>query len=107
MTFGSQDSRPKVEDNVKNEIPAKIYVSALHNILRAMKGLRLFERFGFNLPKGQKDNITKHLSEYDTLKYDNQTFDWIDTESELRLSSYVLPPELRTLLDCNIDNHIE
>ncbi len=27
-----------------------IYAAALDNIFKAMKGLRIFERFGFNLP---------------------------------------------------------
>lgn len=28
----------------------KVYIAALHNIFLAMNGLRIFERFGFNLP---------------------------------------------------------
>jgi hypothetical protein len=33
---------------------AKIYIRALDNINAAMKGCRLVDRFGFNLPKGSK-----------------------------------------------------
>jgi len=41
-----------------NEKPAtgdaKIYAAGLYNIFDAMKGLRIFERFCFNLPPGSK-----------------------------------------------------
>ena len=108
IKYGSKIiTRSKINGVEQYDLPAKIYVSALHNILRAMKGLRLFERFGFNLPKRKKDIIIKELSEYDILSYDSKKGDWIDSESELRLSEYILPPELRKLLDCNIDSCLE
>jgi hypothetical protein len=99
-------TRPKKDGVVMYDLPAKIYISALHNILRAMKGLRLFERFGFNLPKTQKETTIKELYEYDILVYDSKIGDWIDTESELRLSDYILPPELKEILD-NADMILE
>ena len=93
--------------DAKIEIPPKIYVKALHNILKAMNGLRLFDRFGFNLPKQQKTSTTKILSDYDTLNYDVKNMDWIDTESELKLSNYNLPAELQNILNKNLDTVLE
>jgi plasmid rolling circle replication initiator protein Rep len=101
IKYGSKIFTEKKGDD-KIKIPAKIYVSALHNILTAMKGIRLFDRFGFNTPKKEKTTTTKILTDFDTLVYDSKVMDWIDIESELRLSDYALPTELQQLLN-NID----
>jgi len=95
-------TRPKKDGKVILEIPPKIYARALHNILNAMKGIRLFDRFGFNLQKQEKTTSTKILSDYDTFECDAKFMDWIDTESELRLSDSILPTELQEILN-NLD----
>lgn len=105
IKYGSKIfTETKGDDKIK--IPPKIYVSALHNILSAMKGIRLFDRFGFNAPKKEKTTTTKILTDFDTLVYDSKVMDWIDTESELRLSDYILPTELQQILN-NIDTTYE
>lgn len=106
IKYGSKIFTEKKGDD-KIKIPAKIYVSALHNILRAMKGIRLFDRFGFNAPKKEKTTTTKILTDFDTLVYDSKVMDWIDTESELRLSDYVLPIELKRILENHLDITLE
>src|SRR5690606_16667125 len=37
---------------------AQVYVKALNNILLAMKGKRIFDRFGFDLPKEDENHYT-------------------------------------------------
>ena len=39
--------------------------------------------------------------------YDSKVMDWIDTESELRLSDYVLPIELKRILENHLDITLE
>ncbi|MCB9033223.1 MAG: protein rep [Chitinophagales bacterium] len=89
------------------EIPAKIYVNALHNILRAMKGLRIFERFGFNLPKQHNEENMQCIKDYDILRYNADCNDWIDIHDGIILSNYSLPNELKQLLNNNIDLVLE
>lgn len=108
IKYGSKIiTRPKEQDNHIDETPAIIYVAALHNILRAMKGLRLFERFGFNLPKTNRPKHEKLLHEYTQLKYDAGICDWIDAETEQKISNYTLPPELKKLLENNMNTVLE
>jgi hypothetical protein len=103
IKYGSKIITPfKKNGTVILEIPPKIYARALHNILTAMKGIRLFDRFGFNLPKRENITSNKILTDYDTFEYDIKVMDWIDTESELRLSDSILPLELQEILN-NID----
>jgi len=45
----------------------RIYVSALYNFISSMKGLRLFERFGFDLPanKTRERKTTIQITDYE------------------------------------------
>lgn len=107
IKYGSKIiTRPKEPDEHLNPIPAVIYVRALHNILRAMKNIRLFERFGFNLPKITKTTLTKELEKYYKLKYDTEIGDWLD-ENDIKVSNYILPLELKRLLEYNMDIVLE
>lgn len=96
-------TKPKTEVDAKIKLKPTIYVKAIHNILTAMKGVRLFDRFGFNLPKVDKEQKTNVLFEYDTMKYNNQIFDWIDTDTNLTLTNHNLPLELLEFLNNSFD----
>jgi len=53
--YGSKIFTEQDLDKKSNgKIPRKIYVRALDNILSAMEGIRIFERFGFNLPRKEE-----------------------------------------------------
>lgn len=55
IKYGSKIfTEPALNNKMKGRGNAKIYVSALDNIFKAMRGLRIFERFGFNLPRTTK-----------------------------------------------------
>lgn len=82
---------------------AKIYAAALDNIFRAMKGMRIFERFGFNLPKTQtgfsNTTLVKGCKEW---RFDIAQYDWID-QTGAKLSDYRPEVLLLHLLTNSID----
>lgn len=84
---------------------ASIYVSALDNIIAAMQGHRIFDRFGFDLPKS--DNFRKAkfstLNEYEEWFFDLRQSDWINSETEEVLAGYELPEELKEILSNRLD----
>lgn len=97
-----------VEDTkAKNRkgLPHHLYVAALYNIFVAMKGRRLFERFGFNLPRqtANKQRIKKQVDNYTEYRFNPKLNDWTNVETSQQLSNYVLPPELNDLLENRID----
>ena len=87
--------------NTKNASQQDIYVKAYGNILKAMQGLRIFDRFGFNLPKESsvpKVN-SKVVKNYDEWKFDPKQSDWINTESYETLTKYIPTAQLLEILN--------
>lgn len=76
----------------------------LDNIFKAMRGLRIFERFGFNLPQASKTKRenSKVVQEYDEWVFKATHFDWVNTENDGCLSDYKPISELIYLLTNNI-----
>jgi hypothetical protein len=59
----------------KNTKPM-IYAYALDNILCAMKGKRIFDRFGFNLTKTNKKHVQQKLIiNFDEFKFSSNSAD--------------------------------
>ena len=87
----------------------KVYAAALYNILTAMDGHRLYERFGFNLPKQNKKTKSKLVISSDTEKwyFDPKSFDWVNSKTAEVLTDYNLPNELSFILENNIDLKLE
>ncbi len=80
-------------------------MKALDTILSAMKGKRIFDRFGFDLPqqnnyKSPKPQIVKNYDEWD---YNPEISDWQNVMTQERLSGYELPPSLQAILENNIN----
>lgn len=76
-----------------------IYIAALDNIFQGMNGLRVFERFGFNLPaKPKKENKTRVISDFKEWEFAPEVYDWINVENGKRLSGYILNADLEFLL---------
>lgn len=110
IKYGSKIfTEPDVNNKMKGRGNPKIYVSALDNIFKSMRGLRIFERFGFNLPKASKPSIenSKVVQEYDEWIFRATHFDWVNTENEKCLSDYKPVSELIHLLNNNIDSLLE
>jgi plasmid rolling circle replication initiator protein Rep len=108
IKYGSKIfTEPDVKRKGDKSIPRTLYASALDNILAAMKGKRIFERFGFNLPKLQKPesrlNLLTHYSRWSFLASQS---DWVNLETGECLANYQMPNKLRFLLDNCIDNDL-
>lgn len=101
--FTEADLRNKV--NLKGS--PRIYAAALSNIFDSMRGLRIFERFGFNLPNQPANQPTLHVAkEFDQWQYDSIQFDWLNAGGK-KLSDYTPLHALMELLDHAIDHQSE
>lgn len=83
----------------------KIYAKALHNILQAMKGRRIFDRVGFDLPKlkeSDKPDI-KLAAVYERWTFEADRGNWINNKTKEPLTSYVAPFDLLELLAFHVD----
>lgn len=93
----------------KGVLPKKIYVAALDNIYRAMKPYRIFERFGFNLPKatktGKMNVVPGHLCK--DFHYAIEISDWLNVKTGDELTGYTSTAELDWLLTENVDMEIQ
>jgi hypothetical protein len=87
----------------------KIYIAALNNIYNAMKGLRIFERFGFDLPKHSGMEIAPAciVEDYCEWLFYPEYFDWVNVENGHNLTDYRPDTELLNLLKNHIDLHLE
>lgn len=95
----------------KKNHPTKqdIYVKAYSNILKAMQGLRIFDRFGFNLSKENNSNEinSKVIKDYDEWEFDPKQSDWINTENNESLSKYIPTSQLLEILNNRTDINSE
>lgn len=110
IKYGSKIfTEPDLKKRKNQKDTAQIYIKALNTILTAMKGKRIFDRFGFNLPKSK--NITqipaKLLADYNEWEYDMTSADWVNVISGEKLSGYELPSQLEAILSEKINLSIE
>jgi hypothetical protein len=84
----------------KRKQPRKIYVKALYNILYAFDGIRLFERFGFNLPRCESNSQTKFVSNPIEWTYNHIIRDWFDPLSGEVLSDFSDEYLAQLLIEC-------
>lgn len=77
-----------------------IYVSALDNILSAMKGRRIFERFGFNAKKEETPMMTssKLITTFKEWEFNPKIADWKNIVTDETLTNYKPKPQLITIL---------
>jgi hypothetical protein len=96
------------EDVAQKKGSTEIYTAAMDNIYAAMKGLRIFDRFGFNPLKEEKTKMPATLvTEYEEFKFNVAETDWIEETSGNKLTSYQVPQELKNLLLYNINTEDE
>ena len=110
IKYGSKIfTEPDITKKVKGVGNRDIYAAALYNIFEAMKGLRIFERFGFDLPleSSKKATGARVAENYAEWVYIPQFHDWLNTENELTLTGYVPSNELLNLLTYNIRSDVE
>lgn len=77
-----------------------IYAYALDNIFCAMKNRRIFDRFGFDLPK-QETKVAnyKFVEDFKTWIFTSTATDWINHKTGECLTGYAQPLELSYLLN--------
>lgn len=110
IKYGSKIfTNPEKSAKSNLNISPQIYTSALDNILEAMKRNRIFDRFGFNLPKVEnaKAKSSKKLNQYSEWFFDNDAANWVNVLSGEFISGYELPSELKRLLTYNINSDIQ
>lgn len=109
IKYGSKIfTEPDVEKKAKIKNSGEIYARALYNIFNAMKGLRIFDRFGFDLPKTKhKMRFPKVVVDYAEWVFDPTYQDWLNTENELNLTAFHADPALLYLLENKVDKHLE
>jgi hypothetical protein len=108
VKYGSKIfTEPDVNNKTSKNGDCDIYASALDNILTGMQGLRIFERFGFDLSKSDRPRKDPFVSEAYEWKFEPQVFDWINEFTDATLSGYVPPMELVNLLTYNVDTSLE
>jgi len=84
----------------KKMLKPMVYAYALDNILYAMKGKRIFDRFGFNLPKTDPKNAPQQLiTNYEEFTFSSISSDWINKKTGECLTGYLQPLELKYLLN--------
>lgn len=101
IKYGSKIfTEPDLNKKSRQPVKPMIYAYALDNILVAMKGKRIFERFGFNLPKQPPKKCTSKLIEnFETWVFPNDANDWVNPETGEALTGYLQPSELSYLLN--------
>ncbi len=109
IKYGSKIlTEPDPNRNVKRKkITRRVYIAALYNILRAMRGLKLTDTYGFDLPKNKEKTLPFTTNEYDELFYDTEMMDWINNDTGELLSNYVPDPQLLNILTNNIDSELQ
>ena len=83
-----------------------VYISAIDNIIAAMKGLRIFESFGFRLPKKEKISKITMLSVYHELTYDPILSNWVSSKN-IAISNFDDNNQLINILTDSINKDVE
>lgn len=110
VKYGSKIfTEPDLNKKSKQTKSHNIYTAALDNIFTAMKGVRIFERFGFDLPatNNLRDSKTSLLDQYEEWEYYPKHSDWLNSTGERSLAGYIPPFELSNLLEGHIDTQLE
>lgn len=109
IKYGSKIfTEPDVNKKAKskgNSAARNIYVAALDNIFKAMQGLRIFDRFGFNLPKeaAKKETHATVVNNYDEWIFEPKSFDWFNTKTKETLTKFHPLFNLLALLELHVD----
>ena len=82
IKYGSKIfTEPDVLDKANKKQGRDMYAAALDNIFCAMKSHRIFDRFGFNLPKQKKEGKTTLLTVFEELHFDAKVADWVNPQT--------------------------
>jgi hypothetical protein len=110
IKYGSKVfTEPDTNKTAKGKSLPNIHTAALHNIVTAMEPYRIFERFGFNLPKVEKERTFKVVPEGQSKEwvFNLPDHDWKNPKTEERLTGYTPTARLLWLLEDNMDTDLE
>lgn len=108
VKYGSKIfTEPDVRDKANRKQGRDIYAAALDRILCAMKGHRIFDRFGFNLPKQERQGKSTLLTQFEELEFNAKACDWIRSTDGERLFGYVPEQQLLAILENHINKDLE
>ncbi len=80
----------------------------MDNINAAMKGKRIFDRFGFNLPQQEeKEANVSTVENFKLWEFLPNATDWINTDTGECLTGYSMPFDLKYLLKECIDMKLQ
>lgn len=96
------------EGKGKTGMNVKLYIKALYNILESMQGKRIFDRFGFDLSNtaGKKEFPLIELKNFKEYFYVTGLADWVEDETNERLTNYSPDGKLQSILKNCIDEEI-
>lgn len=101
-------TEPDMSKRAKTNKSNVVYAAALDTFFAAMKGIRQFERFGFNLPKAAKSSkVVDVVIPGKNWLYRSSLHDWVNPETGERLTGYVPTPQLQWMLAENIDTDLQ
>ncbi len=109
IKYGSKIfTEPDLKKRAKETNTAQIYIKALDTILNAMKGKRIFDRFGFNCHKSpvKKRQDAKLLRNFKEWEYSPERADWINRSTHEVLSNFKPSSRLMAMLDNNINTEL-
>ncbi|MCG9910054.1 MAG: protein rep [Flavobacteriales bacterium] len=99
---------PEMKKRGKSGQNPQVYAAALHNIIEAFRGHRVFDRFGFNTSKkSTKEPKYIELSDYENLTYSMEDFDWVFSGNDKKLTNYMPAAKTLDILSNNIDTFNE
>ncbi len=109
IKYGSKIfTEPDLKKRAKETTTTQVYVKALYNIFKAMKGTRIFDRFGFDLPEINIEKPrAKLLNHFEEWEYNINTTDWENVYTAEVLTGYKIPSPLIALLTNNINDSID
>ncbi len=72
---------------------------------KALKGKRIFERFGFNAEKVKSTFLIepKLITNFEEWEFNPKVCDWENVDSEKKLSGYKPSTQLTSILESNIN----
>ncbi|PIB29158.1 hypothetical protein BFP77_08150 [Maribacter sp. 4U21] len=109
IKYGSKIfTEPDLKNRTKETNTTQIYLKALDTILTAMKGTRIFDRFGFNAPKTKQKERPKAklLTNFKEWEYDPSRSDWVNTSKDEVLTDFKPPSYLEAILSENLNDTI-
>ena len=99
---------PTVEKYKHRKGNTKVYSKAMYTIFKAMKGHRIFERFGFSNPNPKQAPAgAKAVIDFDLWTYNLKQRDWVNKDTGETLTDFTPPAELLDVFLNRVDSELD